>query len=99
VDFINGNYLRAVVILVLYLVCQVIKQVLQPKMVGDSIGVSPFLSLLFMFIGYRLQGFIGLILGIPIGLVFVSFYRLGLFERLIRGFKIIVSDINEFRKY
>jgi sporulation integral membrane protein YtvI len=99
VDFINGNYVRAVVILVLYLACQIIKQVLQPKMVGDSIGVSPFLSLLFMFIGYRLQGFIGLILGLPIGLVFVSFYRLGLFERLIRGFKIIISDINEFRKY
>ncbi len=99
VDFINGNYVRAVVILVLYLLCQIIKQVLQPKMVGDSIGVSPFLSLLFMFIGYRLQGLLGLILGIPIGLVFVSFYRLGLFERMIRGFKIIISDINEFRKY
>jgi sporulation integral membrane protein YtvI len=99
IDLINGSYVRAIVILVLYLVCQIIKQVLQPKLVGDSIGISPFLALLFMFIGYRLQGFLGLIFGIPIGLVFVSFYRLGMFERILRGFKIIIADINEFRKY
>lgn len=99
IDFINCNYVRAIVILVLYLVCQVVKQVLQPKMVGDCIGISPFLALLFMFIGYRLQGFLGLIFGIPIGLVFLSFYRLGIFERIIRGLKIVITDINEFRKY
>lgn len=99
IDFVNGNYVRAVVILVLYLVCQVVKQVLQPKMVGDSIGLNPFLSLIFMFIGYRLNGLLGLILGIPIGLVVVSFYKLGVFERIIRGFKIIITDINEYRKY
>lgn len=99
IDFINGNYLRAIVILVLYLVCQIIKQVLQPKMVGDSIGISPFLALLFMFIGYRIQGFLGLIFGIPIGLVFISFYRLGMFERILRGVKIIITDLNDYRKY
>lgn len=99
VDLISGNYLRAVFIVILYLVCLLVKQLLQPKMVGDSIGVSPLLALVFMFIGYRLGGVIGMIIGIPIGLMLVNFYRLGMFDRIIRGIKIIISDINEFRKY
>lgn len=99
VDVIMGNYIRAIFLGVIYLLCQLIKQILQPKMVGDSIGISPLSTLIFMFIGYRIRGILGLILGIPIGMVLVNFFRLGMFDRIIRGFKIIASDINEFRKY
>ncbi|WP_312102903.1 sporulation integral membrane protein YtvI [Lachnoclostridium sp.] len=99
ISFINENYVEAIVILVLYLACQIIKQVLQPKMVGDSIGVKPFQTLIFMFIGYKLYGFAGLIFGIPVGMVLISLYRLGMFERIIRGVKIIAAGINDFRKY
>ncbi|WP_066715541.1 sporulation integral membrane protein YtvI [Clostridium sp. Marseille-P299] len=99
IEIISGNYLRAVFIIIIYLACLLIKQLLQPKMVGDSIGISPFATLIFMFIGYRISGVFGMIIGIPIGMVLINFYRIGMFERIIRGFKIIISDINEFRKY
>jgi len=99
IEMVTGNYMRAVSLIVIYLICQVIKQILQPKMVGDSIGISPLATLLFMFIGYRFYSVIGMILGIPIGMVFVNLYRIGMFDRLVRGFKIIVQDINEFRKF
>ncbi len=98
-DMLLGNYLRAVLLLAIYLICQIVKQVLQPKMVGDSIGISPFVTLIFMFIGYRFLGVLGMIVGIPIGMVLVNFFRIGMFDRVIRGFKIIIHDINEFRKF
>ncbi len=99
VVMISGNYVRAIGLIVIYLICQVVKQVLQPKMVGDSIGISPLATLVFMFIGYRFYGVIGMIIGIPVGMVLVNLYRIGMFERIIRGFKIIVHDINDFRKF
>lgn len=98
-DFLSGNYFRAIVLLVIYLVCQIVKQVLQPKMVGDSIGISPFTTLFFMFVGYQLMDVLGMIIGIPIGMIVVNFYRAGMFDRVIQGFKIIIQDINEFRKF
>ena len=98
-DMISGNYFRAVGLVIIYLVCQVVKQILQPKMVGDSIGVSPLATLIFMYIGYRFQGVIGMIIGIPVGMVIVNLYRIGMFDRIIRGFKIIIHDFNEFRKF
>jgi sporulation integral membrane protein YtvI len=98
-DMLLGNYLRAVLLIAIYLICQIVKQVLQPKMVGDSIGISPFATLIFMFIGYRFLNVIGMIIGIPIGMILVNFYRIGMFDRVIQGFKIIITDINEFRKF
>lgn len=98
VDMLTGNYWRAIVLMVIYLICQVIKQVLQPKMVGDSIGLSPLMTLFFMYIGYRLKGILGMIFGIPIGMVIINLYKAGIFNGLINEVKIIVEDINKFRK-
>ncbi len=98
-EMLTGNYFRAIGLVVIYLVCQILKQVLQPKMVGDSIGLHPLATLIILFIGFKFYGVTGMILGIPIGMVLVNLYRVGMFERLIRGFKIIVHDLNEFRKF
>jgi sporulation integral membrane protein YtvI len=98
-DMLSGNYFRAVGMIVLYLICQIVKQVLQPKMVGDSIGISPLSTLLFLYTGYRLNGVLGMIIGVPVGMVIVNLYRIGMFDRLIKGFKIMIHDLNEFRKF
>jgi sporulation integral membrane protein YtvI len=99
IDMLTGNYIRAIGLVIIYLICQVLKQILQPKMVGDSIGLHPLATLFFMFVGYRFYGVFGMIIGIPIGMVLVKLYRIGLFDRTMKGFKIIAKDLNEFRKF
>ncbi len=96
---ISGDYLYAVFLIIIYLVCLLLKQLLQPKIMGDSVGLSPLYALFFMFVGYRINGIIGMIIGIPVGMILLSFYRAGFFNRILKGFKIIIHDINEFRKY
>ncbi len=99
IDVVTGNYGRAMGLVVIYIICQVVKQILQPKMVGDSIGLNPLATLLFMYIGYRFYGILGLIIGVPVGMVLVKLYSIGLFDRLMKGIKIIVHDLNKFRKF
>ncbi|MBO5352291.1 MAG: sporulation integral membrane protein YtvI [Lachnospiraceae bacterium] len=99
VDIVVGDYKQAIFLGILYLVCQLVKQILQPKMVGDSVGINPLAALLYMFVGYRLGGILGMIIGIPVGMIIVSLYQAGMFDQFIKGFKIIVHDVNEFRKY
>ena len=98
-EIISGDYLYAVFLVIIYLVCLLLKQLLQPKIMGDSVGLSPLYALFFMFVGYRINGIIGMIIGIPVGMILLSFYRAGFFNRILKGFKIIIHDINEFRKY
>ncbi len=99
VDIVVGDYKQAIFLGILYLVCQLVKQILQPKMVGDSVGINPLAALLYMFVGYRLGGIFGMIIGIPVGMIVVSLYQAGMFDQLIKGLKIIVHDMNEFRKF
>ena len=98
-EVISGRYVTAVVLFIFYLICQVVRQVLQPKMVGDSIGISPLSTLIFMFFGYRIAGVIGMIVGIPVGMVLTSFYKEGVFDNLIRGTRILVNSFNKWRKF
>ena len=77
----------------------IVRRLIEPKLVGDSIGISPFLTLLSMFIGYRWIGMLGLIIGIPVGMIIKALFEQGVFESQIRGIKILAKDINEFRKY
>lgn len=96
---ITGKYAVAIFLLATYVVCQAVKQLLQPKMVGDGIGMKPLPTLIFMFIGYRIKGVLGLILGIPVGMLLITFYQSGMFDSQIAGIKLLLHDLNEYRKY
>lgn len=94
-----GNYFRAIILIIAYFVTLLAHRLLEPKLVGDSVGISPFLTLISMFIGYRMIGMLGLIVGIPAGMLIKVLVEEGVFESQIRGIRILAEDIREFRKY
>lgn len=96
---ITGDYVQVVLLVITYLVCLLLHRLLEPKLVGDSVGMSPFATLISMFIGYRLIGMLGLILGIPVGMIVMAFKEQGVFESQVRGIRILAKDIDEYRKY
>lgn len=58
-------------ILLLYLVITIVRQSLEPKIVGDQIGLHPIVILLCIFIGGRLFGVLGIFL-IPITMTIIK---------------------------
>lgn len=99
VELILGNYVKALTLVIIYAVAQLLKNIIQPKMVGDTIGMDPLQTMVLMYIGYRLAGFLGLILSIPIGLIIENLYEIGIFDNFILGIKILIKDINNYRKF
>lgn len=57
---IKGNLSLGLGLLVLYLVITVVRQVLEPKVVGEQIGLHPIVILLCMYVGVQIFGIIGL---------------------------------------
>lgn len=98
-DVLSGDYRTAIGLVILYVLCLVLHQALQPKMVGDTIGLDPFLALLFMFIGWKIKGLLGMIIAIPIGMILINFYKAGVFDGIIKMVKTLIKDFNEFRKW
>lgn len=66
-SLINENYFFGIGLLVLYAAITVIRQTIEPRIVGRQIGLYPLLTLICMFIGTRMFGIWGLF-GFPITL-------------------------------
>lgn len=71
-NVIIGSYGRALGLFILYIVVTVIRNLIEPKIVGSQLGIHPIAALISMFIGATYFGFIGLF-GFPITLSLLKY--------------------------
>lgn len=62
-NFIWGNYRMGISLLVLYGIITVVRYMIEPKVVGQQLGIHPVVTLMSMFAGMKLIGAAGLLLG------------------------------------
>ena len=72
IALVGGNYFLGIGLLVTYIIMTVIRQIVEPKLVGTSLGLHPIATLMLMLIGMRFFGFVGM-LGLPIFASFLLF--------------------------
>ena len=84
---ITGDIKTAVILLIIYAICLVLKQVLQPKMMGDSMGISALTTIFLIYVGLKFGGLGGMLLALILGMFVINLYRLGVFDRKIAFFK------------
>lgn len=68
-------------LLVIYLIISGVRQVLEPKIVGDNIGLHPLATLISIYVGLQLAGTTGLILGPVLLVILIASQRAGLLDR------------------
>lgn len=93
VESLNGEYMRAVALIVIWGLSQLLRQFLQPKFVSNQVGLSEFATLFLLYAGFVVGGIIGMILSLPIGIVFVSLNQAGVFEPVKSNLKELLSLI------
>lgn len=64
---VQGNYALALGLVLIYVAITIIRNVIEPKIVGGQLGLHPIVTLCSMFVGVQLFGVVGLF-GFPIGL-------------------------------
>lgn len=62
---ITEDYRRGAVMFVVYLIVVIVRQFIEPKIVGEHVGLHPLVTLMAMFVGSKLFGGVGLF-GLPI---------------------------------
>ena len=98
VKLFAGEYAYATGLILLYILTQVVRQIIQPKIVGESMGLPPLMTLFLLYLGFKLRGLTGMILAVPVGLVFINFYKYGAFDSMIRNFRMLMEAIQKFRR-
>lgn len=94
--FLQQDYRQGTMILVLYIVCLAGRQFLQPKIIGDSVGMDSMTTLVLIYAGYKLSGIKGMLIAMIVGVIFITLYKLGLFDKKIHR---LGRLFYEFRHY
>lgn len=97
IRILTAEYKTAIGLLVIWCVGQLARQLIQPKIVGDSIGVPPLPTLFLLYIGYKVSGGIGMIIAVPIGLLVYTLYEDGAFDTTKNSILILTAGVNRFR--
>ena len=92
-QFLLGNARMGILLLVLTLGLQLLRRVLEPKLMSDRIGITPLQSLIGMFVGLRFGGIVGLIGGPVLMSVLVGAFKGGLFASTVRDCRTISAYI------
>lgn len=63
INLFTGKFYKAAVVFTAYAICYVVREILEPKMMGGHMGIPPLVMLITMYVGVLLFGILGFILG------------------------------------
>lgn len=102
ISFLTSEFGRGIGLVIIYLCVIFTRQMIEPKIVSQKIGMNPILTLMAMYVGYRLFSIGGMILGPILLMLFISFKRAGFFDGIVEFFKnvkmLIIKEINEIKQ-
>ncbi|WP_071396984.1 sporulation integral membrane protein YtvI [Bacillus tuaregi] len=81
-EVITGNINMAIGLGILYIVVLVQRQVMEPKVLSSSIGMDPLATLIALFVGFKLIGFLGLIIGPVMLVILTTLHKANVFRDL-----------------
>lgn len=97
-EFLTGDYKLAIGLIILYATTQLVRQLIQPKLVADSMGLTPLVTLVLLYVGYKMGSVFGMILAVPAGMIVINMYKAGAFDYILDDVKILLKGIQKLRE-
>lgn len=94
VDMILGQYSEAAALMAVWGVIALFRQFAEPKILGDQTGLSPILSLVGIYVGMKVGGVLGMVVGPLLLLVCINLTKLGIFQPVLDDLAMAAADIN-----
>ena len=68
---LNGDIKLGIAIIVIYATILIVRQLVEPRIVSNKIGIHPIFTLIAMYTGFKIIGILGLFIG-PIVLIILK---------------------------
>ena len=75
IEILKGQYAFALSLSIMYVIITIILEILRPKIMGKQLGQHPLLTLIAIFVGFRLMGVLGVIAAPIIVQVIIDYVR------------------------
>lgn len=73
-NILMGKIRFAIYHLLIYAAIAVIRQMIEPRVIGRQIGINPLITLLTLYTGFRLAGIMGMIISLLVMVILVSIF-------------------------
>lgn len=83
-SMLSGNMHLGIGLLILLVFIMIFRKLIEPKIIGDAVGINALAALVSMYAGFKLIGVIGLVLGPVIIIIYQALRRVGLLKINIR---------------
>ena len=97
-EILTADYKMAIGMLILYPITQIVHRTIEPKLLGDSVGLNPLLTLMLIYVGFKIGSVIGMIFAVPVGIIFINMYKAGAFDYILDDAKILLEGILSLRE-
>ena len=96
---LTGEYMYALGLLIIWAVGQLVRQLIQPKMLGDSMGIEPIPTLVLLYVGYKLAGMVGMIGAVPLGILVLAMNEAGFFDNCKNSIRILWHGFGQLCRF
>lgn len=79
-SLITGNTYLGVGLIVMFLVISIVRRIVEPKVVGDAVGIGALAALVSLYVGFKLIGIVGLFLGPIVIIIYQAMRKVGLLQ-------------------
>ena len=94
IDMVLANYGEAAALMAVWGVIVLFRRFAEPKILGDQTGLSPILSLVGIYVGMKIGGVLGMVVGPLLLLVCINLTKLGIFRPVLDDLALAAGDIN-----
>ena len=98
VDLFTGDPRGALGLMAVWGLVALFRRVAEPKVLGDQTGLSPILSLASVYVGMKVGGVTGMILGPVLCLVVINVCRAGVLDHFLGDVKLAAADLSAILK-
>lgn len=96
---LRGKYIFALGLGGIWLLTLFMRQILQPKVLGESMGIAPLPTLILLYLGYKIGGITGMLFSVPLGILGLTMDRAGFFDNAKISMKALWQGFENFRSF
>ncbi|MDG0790253.1 AI-2E family transporter [Cohnella ginsengisoli] len=81
---LTGDTYTGIGLILLFLVITVVRRIVEPKVLGDAVGIGALPALISLYVGFELVGLVGVFLGPVVVIVYMAARKVGLINLKIK---------------
>ncbi|MFB5267330.1 sporulation integral membrane protein YtvI [Paenibacillus enshidis] len=78
--FITGDIFTGIGLIILFIAITVLRRVIEPKVIGDAVGIGALPALISLYVGFKLVGVVGFFIGPLVIIIYSAMRKAGLFQ-------------------